>query len=338
MQPICINSLLSRIAALTEVRENIELETALINILNDFLTSTNGGEKVSSTVIYHLKDAKKQLITLLSEDKNIVETDIPVPLKQAIIQCFTSGQVVQHQNTESSNIKLLPIINASNQIECVIAIDASLTDTHTDVTISLLLSIYQNFIALFNDNESDTLTGLLNRKTFELKINKLLTQMLSGANRKVDTPPQSYFLALFDIDHFKRINDNYGHLIGDEVLLIFAQLMQQAFRDTDLLFRFGGEEFVGIFECTGTADIKTILERFRQKVETYQFPRAGKITVSIGYTEILDFDTSSQLIDRADSALYFAKNNGRNRTEFYEQLIAAGSLQETRKEGDIEFF
>lgn len=202
----------------------------------------------------------------------------------------------------------------------------------------MVLEIYQNFILLNNENECDTLTGLLNRKTFDFKINKILAHMHSGANRKEDKVEQKYFLAIFDIDHFKKINDQFGHLIGDEVLLMFSQLMRQSFREADPLFRFGGEEFVGFFECSSTYDIQNIFERFKQKVASFEFPQVGKVSVSAGFTEISTFDTSSQIIDRADTALYYAKNHGRNRVDSYELLIANGSLQDNKKEGEIELF
>ena len=162
--------------------------------------------------------------------------------------------------------------------------------------------------------------------------------MQEAAKLQSDNANQVHFLAIFDIDHFKRVNDEFGHLIGDEVLLLFSQLMTQTFRSSDPIFRFGGEEFVGVFECSSHDDIPNILNRFREKVGHFDFPQVGKVTVSAGYTEIFAYDLPSQLIDHSDLALYFAKNNGRNRICFYEQLIADGSLQENKKEGDIELF
>jgi diguanylate cyclase (GGDEF)-like protein len=220
----------------------------------------------------------------------------------------------------------------------IIAIENLICDVQLQKTISMLLQIFQNFIVLINDNEHDTLTGLLNRKTFEIKINKVLQQMQSMSKRQNDKPNQLYFLALFDIDHFKRVNDEFGHLIGDEVLLIFSQLMTQNFRSSDPLFRFGGEEFVGIFECLNPPDIEIVLTRFKEKVSSFNFPQVGKITVSAGYTDISPFDVSTQLIDRADLALYYAKNHGRNRICHFEQLVSEGLIQENKKEGDIELF
>jgi diguanylate cyclase (GGDEF)-like protein len=119
---------------------------------------------------------------------------------------------------------------------------------------------------------------------------------------------------------------------------MFSQLMRQSFREEDPLFRFGGEEFVGFFECSSTPNIQNIFERFKQKVANFEFPQVGKVTVSAGYTEISPFDTSSQIIDRADTALYYAKNHGRNRVDSYELLVADGRLQDNKKEGEIELF
>lgn len=263
---------------------------------------------------------------------------ISASLKQTIINCFNTGQISNHQEANETNIKLYPLTNAEGQVASVIEIEAPFSDMHIDVAVNMLLQIYQNYTKLINDNECDTLTGLLNRKTFDHKINKILTQMQNTTKRREDKSNQTYFLAVFDIDHFKRVNDEFGHLIGDEVLLMFSQLMQQCFRESDPLFRFGGEEFIGVFECNSAEDIKILLERFRQKVEQFAFPQVGKITVSAGYTVISSFDTSSQLIGRADSALYYAKHHGRNRVAFYEQLITDGELQEVKNEGEIEFF
>ncbi|OYZ00199.1 MAG: hypothetical protein B7Y32_05810 [Methylophilales bacterium 16-45-7] len=145
-------------------------------------------------------------------------------------------------------------------------------------------------------------------------------------------------MAIFDIDHFKRVNDEFGHLIGDEVLLLFSQMMTKSFRDSDPLFRFGGEEFVGVFGCAQDADIDMVLKRFTDKLQVFNFPQVGRVTASVGYTRLTADSAPSQLVDRADLALYYAKNHGRNRTCSYDELKAQGLLQEDIKEGEIELF
>ena len=255
-----------------------------------------------------------------------------------LTKCFKSGESCIFEIDNENRATLYPLKNDDGNTAAIISIEDIICDSHLHKTICMLLQIYQNFTKLIRDNDHDTLTGLLNRKSFEQKINRVLENLQCKSKRTSDKPNQQYYLAIFDIDHFKRVNDQYGHLMGDEVLLLFSQLMMQSFRNNDLLFRFGGEEFVGVFECITSQDINNVLSRFRDKISNFDFPQVGKITVSIGYTEIVAFDISSQFIDRADLALYYAKNNGRNRICHYEELDTSGVLQENKKEGDIEFF
>jgi diguanylate cyclase (GGDEF)-like protein len=141
-----------------------------------------------------------------------------------------------------------------------------------------------------------------------------------------------------DIDHFKQVNDEYGHLYGDEVLLLFSRLMTKSFRHYDLLFRYGGEEFVVVLNNTDLETALTILERFRITIENYNFPQIGRKTISIGVTEISDQTMLSNVIDRADKALYYAKKNGRNQVCCYEKLVGAGLISNKTATEDIELF
>jgi diguanylate cyclase (GGDEF)-like protein len=136
----------------------------------------------------------------------------------------------------------------------------------------------------------------------------------------------SNWLAVADIDHFKQVNDTYGHIIGDEVLLLVAQLMRQSFRLGDQLFRFGGEEFVTVLQPVTQDDAQMVLDRFRHNLKNYEFPIVGRVTISIGFTQIHPIDTPTELVGRADQALYFAKQNGRDRVVSYEFLRATGEL------------
>lgn len=336
MQIKRVNSLLTKLVDLTSEREELALESALVKTLTDIIITIHGNN-AKPVVIFYIKEDHLP-ITAVSQDGIIHTPSISEELKLAITNCYKSGVISTFLDQNKSTIKLYPVRNLAGEVASIISIEDPLLDDNLDAIIVTLLQLYQNFTKLINDNESDTLTGLLNRKTFDIKINKVLTQKQSTSLRKDDKANQYYFLAIFDIDHFKHVNDEFGHLIGDEVLLMFAQLMRQSVRETDPIFRFGGEEFVGVFECAKSEDVIFILERFRNKVEQFNFPQVGKITVSIGYSEIQGFDTSSQIIDRADSSLYFAKNNGRNQVACFEQLLEKGLLEQSKKEGDIEFF
>lgn len=337
MNTINTHSVLNKLITLTNERDVLALEQSLAEALFE-LVDASSGDNVQSVVIYHPDDTRKQLLPAIIVGKSPKHDNSSLPFKQLLIDCFKSGGYCTYEQVGAAPIRLYPVKNAKDHTVVIIAVEAMACDSHLHEVITLLIKIYQNFTGLINDNERDTLTGLLNRKTFDYKINKILVQMQEAAMLENDKTGQVHFLAIFDIDHFKRVNDEFGHLIGDEVLLLFSQLMTQTFRSNDLIFRFGGEEFVGVFECPSHDDIPNILNRFREKVGRFNFPQVGKVTVSVGYTEILAYGLPSQLIDHADLALYFAKNNGRNKICFYEQLIADGALQESKKEGDIELF
>ncbi len=199
--------------------------------------------------------------------------------------------------------------------------------------ISCLAGIYAHQVELLDYSELDSLTRLLNRKTFEETFDRLLTVVpgelldCDQDNRRDtvadDTPA---WLCVIDIDHFKRINDSFGHLFGDEVLLRLGDLMRKSFRGGDRLFRFGGEEFVVILNAANRTLATAGFDRFRQYVENHEFPQVGKVTCSIGFTGVSTTDVPTDVVGRADEALYFAKEHGRNRVSCYEVLIEKGAI------------
>lgn len=209
--------------------------------------------------------------------------------------------------------------------------------------VASILRIYRNFQSLLDYSERDTLTGLLNRKTFDEAFYKLSGQPLddglaAAGERRHKGGPQSHFIGVLDIDHFKSVNDTYGHLIGDEVLLLLSRLMRSCFRYHDRLYRFGGEEFVVMMRCASDADAARAFERLRTSVAAYQFPQVGRITVSVGFTELKPGDTPSSAFERADKAVYWAKTHGRNQVCSHTNLVKRGELADDSKVGDVELF
>lgn len=204
--------------------------------------------------------------------------------------------------------------------------------------------IYQSVESLLDYGEKDALTELLNRKSFDATFLKAAIEdnALSEddpKDRRVQHAQQRYWLAVLDIDHFKRVNDTFGHLIGDEVLLLVARLMRSSFRFHDQLYRFGGEEFVILMRCAGHDDAASVLERLRQKVAQYDFPQVGPITVSIGFAPLNTDDTPGAAFGRADKAVYHAKAHGRNQVCSYPELVASGAIsEEVEVSGEADFF
>jgi diguanylate cyclase (GGDEF)-like protein len=181
--------------------------------------------------------------------------------------------------------------------------------------VQLLFSFYCHQLRSLEGTYRDSLTGLYNRRSFDQRMTSLLGKHNLARRRNQSTP--SVFVML-DIDHFKLINDEYGHLYGDEVLAIVARIMADSFREYDLLFRYGGEEFAAVLMDLDDVLAVKALERFRASVEHHAFPRNHPVTISIGYTTFDDELSTEQMIDQADKALYFCKRNGRNQVSRYD--------------------
>lgn len=154
---------------------------------------------------------------------------------------------------------------------------------------------------------TDALTGLYNRRHLDTMLEReFLRAKRYGSDLSV---------AIIDIDFFKKVNDTHGHICGDYILKEVAYLILENFRKTDIIFRYGGEEFVALLTETTLENAKIPLERLRKSVEKYPFNFKGtdiKITISGGATEIGDVENASEFLDNADKALYMAKENGRN--------------------------
>ena len=208
-----------------------------------------------------------------------------------------------------------------------------------------IVSVYRNFQNLLDYSERDSLTGLLNRKTFDDQLAKMLHSAAGDGmplpeaqerRRPVDTEKQ--WLAVIDVDHFKLVNDKFGHLYGDEVLILIANLLQSSFRAHDRVFRFGGEEFVVLLRSTSLDNARRIIDRFRNNVAKHHFPQVGKVTVSVGFVSICLSDAPVVILGHADQALYYAKSHGRNQTCHYDQLVSGGLLATVASNDTAEFF
>ncbi|RTL52963.1 MAG: GGDEF domain-containing protein [Rhodocyclaceae bacterium] len=208
-----------------------------------------------------------------------------------------------------------------------------LLDAVETESIACFLAFFGNYLDLLDYSELDTLTGLNNRKTYDEAFDRILASIPAeapppdGQERRHESPGnKGFWLGVIDIDHFKRVNDTFGHLFGDEVLLRVANLMKHCFRASDKLFRFGGEEFVVLLRPNTLSNAEHAFQRFRQAVETHEFPQVGKVTCSIGFTRIDPVLPASNTLGQADAALYFSKDHGRNQVNCYESLLAEGLL------------
>lgn len=154
----------------------------------------------------------------------------------------------------------------------------------------------------------DSLTGLLNRRGFERQVEALLAQ--AGTLR-------GYALLFVDVDHFKRVNDSYGHVLGDKVLKAIAEVLKATVKGQDIAARFGGEEFAVLLPMTPVEGARAVAEKIRlavaqRRIRQQDGATFGGVTVSVGVCEAQEHDSLTLLLDRADKAMYLAKQQGRN--------------------------
>jgi len=152
---------------------------------------------------------------------------------------------------------------------------------------------------------TDPLTGAYNRRMF--------MDLLAKELQRVDRYGEPFSLLMFDIDHFKAVNDQYGHDAGDRVLVEMVRLSMDTIRQSDALARWGGEEFMVLLPQTDGDMAYTLGERLRKHIARHTFIGAGHLTVSVGVTSCGSGDTIDSLLKRVDEALYSAKESGRNR-------------------------
>jgi diguanylate cyclase len=165
---------------------------------------------------------------------------------------------------------------------------------------------------------TDALTGLANRKLFDATLRQTAMEAMETGQRMC--------MLLFDIDHFKKFNDSFGHHIGDQVLKLLASVLRESVKGQDVAVRYGGEEFAVILPNTELKGALTVAENIRRRIigkeliDRKSGDRLGRITVSAGAAEFTPGEPLRELVERTDRALYAAKNSGRNRVVSEEDL------------------
>ncbi len=186
------------------------------------------------------------------------------------------------------------------------ALETRLTASKNEIT-----QLQQNLETVRNESLTDPLTSLANRKHFDDALAKAAADARSRGDQ--------LSLMMADIDHFKRFNDSYGHLTGDQVLRLVAMSVKQNIKGQDIAARYGGEEFAVVLPNTVLRSAITVADHIRRAVMGKELMKRstgehlGRVTISIGVAALRPDDTQQSLIERADSCLYAAKRSGRNR-------------------------
>lgn len=193
-------------------------------------------------------------------------------------------------------------------------------------TLGTQLALYIENARLFNEAVEDGLTGLFHQKYFKARLSSEVSRL------KRHRSPMA--ILLMDIDHFKLINDNHGHVTGDHVLATMGTILRSAFRTEDVVARYGGEEFAVLLIEPELSQILPIAERIRARIQAHRFSENFDVTVSVGVyvstpADILGNLPISELVDKADQALYQAKRNGRNQVVVYGEDRESAALSDT---------
>lgn len=191
-------------------------------------------------------------------------------------------------------VKPTPLVMNDNDVTYVV--------NFTDIT-----DIENEKQELYKQASKDVLTHIFNRNSFNMFFEKQLAHY--------QRTKEIFCILFFDIDNFKKVNDNFGHQEGDNVLKDIANIVKHRIRDTDIFARWGGEEFVLILPNTNTENAKILAESLRKNIQDYKFTIQKEVTCSFGLVQINKNTQKEDIIIAVDKALYVAKNNGKNRVE-----------------------
>ena len=311
--------LLSLFMAIIVSRRPIQLQKALLKAhekLNQFtsiidkfvITSTT---KVDSTIL-NVSDAfekssgyakeeligqKMSIIKHPKQDKTLIKSLWDTILSGKV---WTGELLNRKKNGENYWLEqyIIPTINEDNgKIETFVSVGIDIT---AKKEIEKLASI-------------DKLTGIYNRR--------LLDEFLEIEMEVAKRYKEDLSIILLDIDYFKKVNDTFGHLVGDEILVITSKIISENLRNSDIFGRYGGEEFLII--CTKTSENNAFIlaEKLRAKIESYNFPHVEQKTISLGITSFEKNDSIKSLFKKADLALYKAKHTGRNKAVIYKKEL-----------------
>lgn len=268
------------------------------NKMGDITIHGDGFEN-NKTLAERIKN-QESTNTILNTNKNAlsyVSTDKKIYINSRFIEEFHWYLIVEH-NAFKSEKKLIKIFIINILISIIVTI-AVLLIAH------VAFNRYQSKLVLMAS--TDKLSGLLNREAFDPIINNNMEQCKRKKN--------SLSLILLDIDHFKNVNDTYGHLTGDKIIQHISQICKLHSRESDAVCRWGGEEFIIMLPDTPIGGAKKIARRIQNNLMSSSIE--PKVTISFGITTYQPNELLDDFLNRADNALYQAKRNGRNRIEMH---------------------
>ena len=277
-----INSIkfINSLAEVTRQRDREIIERSLLNTLLEFDTK-------SSFCLYQvltLEPAIELGLLACTSHNNIITSEeikkqeVSEYIQQAIVDVIKNGQIISiKQQKNSPEIQIIyPAFDINDQTFAILIQTTRQFESEVKHLIHGLLRIYSNYLELIDISKRDKLTGLLNRETLEAEIAQILILNNNPGSPHIHKPIENdarhykdklkHWLCILDIDYFKSVNDKYGHIYGDEILILVARLLEKSVRECDKIFRFGGEEFVIIIKDFDQHDALLAFERIRRVI------------------------------------------------------------------------
>ncbi len=276
-----------------------------VDLNKDQVSSINVSEISKDDMHYEVKytEWRMMIVNMIwpEDQKQFLEITDPEYLKAHLKPAKTVSFDCQMKNLEGNYIWVKLIFGR-----------AETTSEQDFRFVFMVQNIHEDSLKLFNELKKfetlashDTLTGIFNRGRIETELGNAIEEL-----KNYEKPVS---LMMFDIDYFKNVNDTYGHAVGDDVLKEFVRKISEKICKYDFVIgRWGGEEFVCVCHNIEVEELKSIAEDIRKSIEDSTFEKAGKLTCSVGLTDVYPTDDVKGAFIRLDDALYAAKNNGRN--------------------------
>ena len=273
------------------------------------------------------------------------------------LECLESRHIVEiaWAGEDGPRITYLPLFEESHgSDDGVLEIHSGRALSEAQMRVAAqVLHVFRNMYHLLAYSDRDGLTGLLNRKalddTFYSAVLEEMdeslpgsaarreAQVAPGAERRHRVPP-NYWLGTIKVDRFMDVLEQHGHLIGEEVLLLVARIVNNTFRTYDRLYRLGGEQYGVLMHCPDEALVQAAFERFRVNMEKFNFPQVGHLTASGAFTRVSAEDSPDTALGRTEHAVEFAQTHGGNAVHCHEALVRNGTLDEKVTLSDVNLF
>lgn len=305
------------------LKTNISKATSIMLLIIGFIYFpyiyfTNGGHEgaavlyfIMMSVYYSFYHTKRNLIALV--------TGLLVYYITIIIFTYSNPHMMIPYPDEISGLidLIIGIVAVSGVMTAIAYTSFNAYNREHDRTIELLNELEIRNAELEYLSIRDPLTGIYTRRYFMKK----LSEAIEEKNVK-------YFVMMVDVDHFKNINDTYGHIYGDSVLKGIAKKLDESTRSSDACARYGGEEFVLLIACEDENSSLAFAERMRNAIEDIKWRHGKPVTVSIGLTEVGPMDTAESVLMRSDENLYCAKATGRNKVIYWSDGSELANLKD----------